>query len=35
MGTSVLYGKLSPVLLRAKEGDAAGMIAAGDAPPTV
>jgi uncharacterized membrane protein len=29
MGTSVLYGKLSPVLLRANEGDDAGMIAAG------
>jgi uncharacterized membrane protein len=29
MGTSVLYGKLSPMLLRANEGDDPGMIAAG------
>jgi uncharacterized membrane protein len=34
MGTSVLYGKLSPVLLRANEEADAGMIPAGDAPRT-
>jgi uncharacterized membrane protein len=33
MGTSVVYGKLSPVLLRAKRDEPAGMIADGDAPP--
>jgi uncharacterized membrane protein len=33
MGTSVLYGKLSPVLLRTNEDEDAGMIAAGDASP--
>jgi len=34
MGTSVLYGKLSPVLLRANEDETTGMIAAGDTPRT-